>query len=692
MIPNVEDLKSDPLIHRFGDMFNPPGLTNFLGSVQADLDLTGIRSLNFPPLGNSDHVTAGLFINDRYFPSLSCPVTFIWYPDRIERTAECERIRYFTKTVLCTDKKAVIIKLEMENRTAKKRNISIRFGFSSAVTNTVEGWAAFLPPSESDNDAQIDPDRPAVLFTAGHSRACFLQGVSPATRQLTENGAQYGISLAGGERQSLYYIGVISDTLQSAQQQFDVISKNIEKEINKSRDNWNDELKAIFTPGNDRYSGYLPTFESDDRALQRLYHTAILSVVYFKRDNPASIIGRVYETLMPRYWQTVTFIWDYFLSAQVHALLDPEVMKKYLSQWLLMDLHKHFGIEYLTGQPVGPWYAVNDYAICSMIHEYLRWNSNMSWLNEKPHDVTGKKHSQRRVIDYLIRHAESWKFFQSDSGLADYGDINNLLECVSTYVHEVASLNAANVFNCRSAAEILAETGQKEKGTQLQDDAAELLNRVQKLYVDGKGYWRARHPGNKQVDVRHCYDLITIFNTIPADLSQKQKKAMTQFLKNELQTDCWIRALSPADANAMFSVRPDHQWNGAYPAWPAQAVAGLYRIGRAEMAFEWLKGLACSANQGPFGQAHFVGSAVPTECGGARKAPPDFPYMCDWAVSGGGSWINIFIEGIFGVKATLNKGVTAEPQLAGLAADAELKNLNHQGKRYHVSKKGIRPA
>ena len=55
-----------------------------------------------------------------------------------------------------------------------------------------------------------------------------------------------------------------------------------------------------------------------------------MGVIYFKRDNPLSTMGRTYDTLMPRYWQTVTFIWDYYLSGTVHAMLDPKVMKKYI--------------------------------------------------------------------------------------------------------------------------------------------------------------------------------------------------------------------------------------------------------------------------------------------------------------------------------------------------------------------------
>ncbi len=70
-----------------------------------------------------------------------------------------------------------------------------------------------------------------------------------------------------------------------------------------------------------------------------------LGLAYFKRDSPYSVMGRTYDTLIPRYWQSVTFLWDYFLSSPAHAQLDPGVMKKYLEHWIKADLYKHFGTE-----------------------------------------------------------------------------------------------------------------------------------------------------------------------------------------------------------------------------------------------------------------------------------------------------------------------------------------------------------
>jgi hypothetical protein len=139
----------------------------------------------------------------------------------------------------------------------------------------------------------------------------------------------------------------------------------------------------------------------------------------------------------------------------------------------------------------------------------------------------------------------------------------------------------------------------------------------------------------------------------------------------------------------MFSVRPDHQWTGAYPAWPPLCVTGLYRIGEVELAFDWLKGLARSANQGPFAQAHFAESVVAPDEGGARKAPSDMPYITDWTCSSNGAWVNCIIESIFGVRAGLDGRIDATPQFGRFDPEARLENLAYQGKRYHVTRKGI---
>ena len=97
--------------------------------------------------------------------------------------------------------------------------------------------------------------------------------------------------------------------------------------------------------------------------------------------------------------------------------------------------------------------------------------------------------------------------------------IDNLLECVSAYVHGVASLNAANVFNMRNAAELLQMVGQHERAAELSAEADRLLPAVKALYVEGSGYFATRLPDGSKREVRHCYDFLTVLNTISDDLT-----------------------------------------------------------------------------------------------------------------------------------------------------------------------------
>jgi hypothetical protein len=165
---------------------------------------------------------------------------------------------------------------------------------------------------------------------------------------------------------------------------------------------------------------------------------------------------------------------------------------------------------------------------------------------------------------------------------------------------------------------------------------------------------------------------------------------MVDFFVRELRTENWMHALSPKDDDATFSVRPDHQWNGAYTAWPARTAEALFRLGRGDIAAGWMNGLARSANQGPFGQAHFVDSFAGAEDGGALKASAEFPYINDWACSSGGAWAELVISSVFGIRAGIDGSITAQPKLEHFDPDARLTGLRHHGRSYEVTSRGIR--
>jgi hypothetical protein len=674
-IPRSADLASDVLTHTYDDMFNPPGLTNFLGTAQVDHDVFAIRSVNFPPYSHGDCLTGQLYVDGRLARSYGGTVDVVWRPDQVVRSTVVDGLTLRTVTACAPGRPAVVVQLDVEG--APGRSVRLGFALDSTATRSGSGWLKPEPPSEPNTLTAADG---RVVGTGESGSAVSLQGLDGAAvvdRSMLE--ATVVLDALGNGR--LSYVHVLAGDLAEATEHFDACVADVSAVFSAAEVLWDKALADAFDPASDGFSGSLPILETTNEALRKLYWWGVLGVIWFRRDNPASVLGRTYDTLMPRYWQTTTFIWDYSLSSLTHALLDPAPMRKHIEHWIDLDIHQHFGTEWLTGGPVGQWYSVNDFAMTRLVRDYVRFTGDAGFLDTS----VGPK----PVAEHLHDWATAWRGLRGEHALADYGGIDNLLECVSSYVHEVASFNAANVWCLRVAAEVADRSGDADRAELLRKEADEQAGHVNELYVEGKGFWHARQPDGALIPVRHCYDFNIIGTTIADDLSESQRAEMVSFFQRELQTPEWMRALSPYDADAAFSVRPDHQWNGAYPAWPADAGRALFALGRGDVALDWLPGLARTANQGPCGQAHFVEEAEPLMSGGARKSPPQFPYLIDWACSSSGSWVSLVLEGIFGVQVALDGTVTANPQVATLDPDARLTGLRVGTTTYDVTAEGI---
>ncbi|MCR2815781.1 hypothetical protein [Microbacterium jiangjiandongii] len=683
-IPRVEDLAADPVTHHFDDMVAPSGLTNFLGTVRVDHDLTAISAVQFPPVSQAITQTAVLFVDGRLFASYGVPVTHQWRPDRVVRTAAVDGWEISTTTVAAPGQTAVVIEVAVRNTGDEQRRIRLSLSIAARVTRAAGAWRQAESPSERD-DVEIEGRR--LVFRSAERGAWNMQGVDvPAHIRLsgvTELPDAFGTGIGGNGRGGeiaveltvpaggtgrFGYVNATGTTSDEADASYRAVIADVAGVVAEAERFWNRQLAAAFTPGNGEYSGHLPTLETQSPALRRLYWWSILGVIWFRRDFVANVLGRSYDTLMPNYWGTTTFIWDYSLSSLTHALLDPEEMRRQVSLWIGLDTHTHFGTSSLTGETVGNWYSVNDFAMTRLVNDYVRVTGNTGFLRERI--------GERGAVTESLRYwALAWHDLRTPSGLADYGEIDNLLECVSSYTHEVASLNAANVWNLRTVAALLDQTGDTDAAAGLRGEAEDLLPRVLGLAVEGEGFFAAGQPDGTRLPVRHCYDFSIVGTTIPQDLPAEFRADMVSFFQRELQSENWMGALSPWDPDASYSVRPDHQWNGAYPAWPADAGRALIALGAPQVLLSWLDGLARSANQGPMGQAHFVEDAVPGINGGARKAPPQLPYIIDWSCSSSGAWFELIVEGIFGVRIGVDGAVTAGGCIQDLDPTATLRNL-----------------
>jgi hypothetical protein len=697
-VPKLADLASDRLVHHFRDQFNPPLAQNEWGCLQATKSVSGITAISFPPFGccgvpqipfsPGNLVTCEIFLNGQILTSYPAPageVAFTWYPHRIVRETVVQRIRFTTQTFLPSRQRAAAESILVKNESQERRKISLGFDLRAGVTVKREKpWFADSS-AEANNKLTPSDSHGCVIFEAQNSRAVSIQGVSPRPARI-EQGRMlvHEFSLNPGETRSFHYLNLIGENKDATLDAYDRQQANFDQLLSENEQRFAGILRQAFTPGNSEFSGHLPELITRNRELWKLYYVGFSNLLINRRFPEDSVYGPTYITV-PHFCPTLSFVWDAMLTSLSLSLLDPQALRRLIENWFIQDMHAHLATDYLTGQGVGPWYGVNDMGILRCAHDYLRVTGDFTWLDKT---IEGKT-----ALEHLVDHALYWKKLDKlGHGLADYGNADNLLEVVSTWIHEVPAMNAGNVYGMRLVASLLERRGDA-RAAQLRSEATELADRVNRLlYVESKGWWQCGQPDGTFNEVRHCYDLLTVLDTMFADLSEKQKKEMSHFFWSELHTPLWMHALSPSDVDATWNVRADHSWLGAYTAWPSMTAKGLYRIDHPAKVAAWVKGLAKSANQGPFGQAHIVETVFPPENGGALKCPLEQPYGNDWCEVSGGSFTDLVIDSIFGADLTLHDGIRVRSRLADFDPAAKLLNVHYQGESYTISSAGAHKA
>lgn len=678
------------MVHRVGDLFNPPALTNHRGCAQVGCDITAIQHVSFPPLASGEHHpeafglipdnTGALYLDGHWVAARGIPVELVWQADRIERSTRVDGLALRSTTIVPPEGSAVMVRLVVTNEREDPRSTEIKLGLRSSVTHHPGPWLEAPSPGEPGNAPHVGSG--IVAFAATRTAAFAVHGGWPEPAA-SPSWLVWTLDLAPGASSEITYTVVLGRDVDAATGECRRLLRRFDDEAESSQRRWDKLLRDAFTPGNDEFSGHLPLLVTDDERLRRLFHTAALGALVHRRHLAA---GPVYITLSPRWWQAGSFMWDTSLASSLLSMLDPAVLRDMIERWMATDYGACFGNDGLTRKPMGPWpYAVNHFALVRMADNYLRWSGDFDWLDAEVGD--------RSVLDQLVAAADHWRTLDVNGhGLADYGGMANLLEAVSTYVHEVAGLNAASVWSLRTVAAMLEGRGRREEAARLRGDADSLLGAVLDLYVDGTGRWACRLPDGTLQDVGHAYDFGTVLTTIGGDLDDARKKEMVRFFDEELRTPTWMRALSTADLDATIGVRPDHQWTGAYAAWPAIALSALYAAGEHELAGEWTQGIALTTGQGPIGQAHFADAVVaPSAGGGAQKAPNGDAYMMDWSCLSGAGFLEPICEGRFGLRAVGREPLSAQPSAAAFAEATRLVHVPHQGRLYTLSAAGLEP-
>lgn len=680
MIPSMDELAGS--WQTAADLRCLPAINSMQGSAQTLKDVLSVGKLSYPPVTMTGQ-TGSLLLNGK---SLNTTETR-WFPYQVDRKASLGNIAVETSVRMVFEKRGLLFKIVLTNTGSAKEDVDLRVNLS-AKTSSHKNWGWKIPRDVAINrfKAVLEDKGRTLLMqdTKGELANCFSFEKKPGELvALGDSGqARWKVSLAPKSSYTVNYVLSFGQKDKEVRMLAVKWAERFNKTFQQVKTDWQKRFDAMFTPGNKYFSGSLPVLRTGDEKLRRMYYMSIMSVLSVLRTS-FPVAPRVYVSNTPESNVTMMYFWDTREWATVLALLDPQMMKQYLRSWLGKGIYNGYAEEYLTGTLQGPWYSANDYSVFVLLNDYLNVTKDRAFLAEK---IQGKS-----VLEHMDSIATNWKkLVLPGHTLADYGGIENLLECVPTYIHEVPSFNAANVWMMKRVSELYEAEGNKTRSFELKVDAAKLLNAVLKLYVPGQGVWNALHKDGSKVEVRHVYDYATIGLTIPNELTESMKQEMTAFVERELLTDHWMRAQSLSDIAANVSDRPDHGPMGAFCAWPSETMGAMSEFKMFDKALDFMHRCTETTYEGPFSQSRELMDRTfhaPVKIN--ERGSGGFPTQT-YNASNGGGFAETIIKYFFGFKPNITgNSALRDPEARGFSG--ELLNVRLDGKLCNIrsTEKGL---
>ena len=673
-IPTADELAGQWI--SFADVHVQPAVSSTRGACQVGTDMLSIEFLCFPPFSQGPQGSGVLSVDGQVLKAAE----YRWYPYQVLRRCHTWDGAFEIQSSVRLDyaENIVLFQLSCRNLGAKVAHIQFAVNPLGVIREFNETWQWAPPRPQNPADFKPEWTAPNLL--------CISDSQSPAVTAfaianhpqhetaIKQNQANimWALSVPAGQSHTIDMVMAVGGNRTTVCRLASRTVAGFEYACQASKNEWEKIFRASFTPGNAVFSGHLPILRTNDAAVRRCYYTSVASLLCSMRTCFPSI-KRAYVTGAPQDAVSLMYFWDTFTWAEVYALLDPAIMREMLISWLKLNIHSCYAQDMLSGKGVGPWYSFNDYCVFSQILKYVRLTGDRQFLLLRVGD--------RPVIDQLEQMALWWKrLVKPHCPMADYGARWNLLECVPTYTHVVASLNAANVWMMRQTAMLRKELGHHTRAVTLETQADQLAQQVLKLYVRGGGYWYTLQPGGQKIPVRHCIDFFTVTMCMKDDLSGDMQQQMVQFVTHELLTSHWMRALSLSDFAAPESNRPDHGPMGAYTAWPPFTIAALGHLGHWDRAASFLRATADTAWQGPFGQSDELLTAESDAP--VRKANRGGQmYFCSCS----GAFAATIIGAFFGLSSAGPAGIKLSDARIGRQIEGELAGIGPIEQLWNVS-------
>lgn len=438
------------------------GNSGYIGFVEGTI--SGIRTLGFPPFTAHDYRLLTTFVE----PVTGCEIRD-WeehnicesvarlelvggFPDAADRRSlfqgatwlgwgierkgavhwrhDDRLISFRLKTVVAplADRHGFCLSLEFSEIDIPGDTLILKLEHNDFTLGAVRPWVWV----DAMSDFRAIPQSP-MDFEGKDCALCL--GVDGGTLE----GDKWTLPLKGKETFTVHLAAVIAPTGGQAREKVSEVLQNAAGSMSEAGNVWKKMARHM--------QSRLPEFHCDRPELEAFYLGSLRTQLINRWDSPEYFTQPFFSTSGLGFANGAYF-WDMSYCPKIMSLWEPEAVRKHLRQWLTVDPHATNQFSGFDGAGMGGWYALNDFALTKLIHQYCGVTGDRDFLTEPFGEgtVIGR-------LEQLLEESENK--FEAKDGLLNFGRNENLLELRSSgYEGYVPSPNGERYFCWQRLAEL----------------------------------------------------------------------------------------------------------------------------------------------------------------------------------------------------------------------------------------------
>jgi hypothetical protein len=606
-----------------------------------------IEGLWAPPYVSSDFQLV-VTISGKEIPAAE----FTWWPYKVVQRGSLDGVQSTATTSLIPGRRGGVMALAIENKTAEKRELPLRFSVKGTL-DRAEAWEFAAPSSTSPIQLA---NRESTLVMQHGDLAILVDCPGSGLRWDTATASgTMTVSLNPGRRAEVYLtfaIGPLSEAASASK----ALAADPAGMIREAEADHLRQVQILFDK--------LPWLESTNTLLMRFYQRSLVHLLLNRWDVPEFVLHPYYGTGSIKGGCVCDYLWNFGEDWEILPLYDPEATRAHIRQFLKIDLTTHFAFNPLTGQGFGPWYMVNQEKIIGLIYYYVKNTGDEAFLQEV---VDGKT-----VLDHALAHAMFGDNLAQPVTLIDYGPSNSHLELRRGYPynHVMPDLNGRRYANYLLAGELAELAGKPVPALR---QRAEALKTVLKQQLwNPQLRWFDFRDAQGRKDTHYTIQIFKLFASAVLD-PDEESGLLSHLNEREFLGEFGLHSLSKTDV-AYDQVDIDNGGGGSCTGFPPQIAERLYKAGRGVQADDLLQRIFWWGQRMPYWGDSLVANQLDY-----RK---DTPLQC---TIDGASVAQCLIFGLFGVEARFDGSIVIRPHPPAFTPQIALRNLKLRGTQLDIS-------